>query len=86
MGFWGVINHLEMRTKRYMLTTGERLAHSYSVYDSFDCLADWASRTILTPAEDGKAASWFHPLPTSPGVVVCALRERGGSDPRAGLL
>jgi ubiquinone/menaquinone biosynthesis C-methylase UbiE len=85
-GLWGVVTYLKTGGKGYMLTPGDGLAYSYSVYDSFDRLADWASRTVVMPAEDGKAASWFHPLLTSPGVVVCALREKSGSDPRAGLL
>jgi hypothetical protein len=49
-----------------MLISGEGLAYSYGVYDSFDRVADWASRTIVMATEDGNASSWFHPLLTSP--------------------
>lgn len=83
-GLWGVVNYLKTGGKGYMLTPGDGLAYSYSVYDSFDLLADWASRLIVMPAEDCKATSWFHPLLTSAGVIVCALRETGGADRSAG--
>jgi hypothetical protein len=45
------------------------------VYDSFDCLAEWAAHLMLIPAEQHSASSWLHPLLTSSGVIVCALKE-----------
>jgi len=72
---WGAANYVKTRGKGYLLTPGDGLAYSYSVYDSFDCLARWAAHLILIPVEQHSAASWFHPLLTSSGVIVCALKD-----------
>ncbi len=74
-GLWRIANYIKTRGKGYLLTVGDGLAYSYSVYDSFDYIAKWADRLILIPAQPGKAKSWLHPLLNSPGVMVCALKE-----------
>jgi hypothetical protein len=63
--------------KRYRITEGDGLAYSYSVYDSFEQVSQWADRVILVPlpSDDSKATSWFHPLLNSGGVLLCAFRE-----------
>lgn len=71
---WGAVNYVKTLGKGYMITPGDGLAYSYSVYDSFDCLAGWAARLILIPVEPHNAASWFHPLLTSSSIIVCALK------------
>jgi ubiquinone/menaquinone biosynthesis C-methylase UbiE len=73
---WGTFNYLRTYGRGYIITEGDGLSYSYSVYDSFDQLARWADRVILIPAEITKPASWLHPLLTSGSVIVCALRER----------
>ena len=35
-----------------------------------------ADRLIVIPSDKAKPASWVHPLLTSPGVILCAIRER----------
>ncbi|MBZ5539197.1 MAG: class I SAM-dependent methyltransferase [Acidobacteriia bacterium] len=72
---WPFVNFLKTRGRGYQVTPGDGLAYSYSVYDSFDCIAEWADQLILVPAPGSKAGSWLHPLLTSPGVIVCALKE-----------
>jgi ubiquinone/menaquinone biosynthesis C-methylase UbiE len=72
---WRTVNFLKTRGKGFMITEGDGLAYSYSVYDSFELIADWASRVILIPADTAKPKSWLHPLLTSGGVIVCALKE-----------
>lgn len=74
-GLWHSFNFLKTFGKGYALTTGDGLAYSYSVYDSFDELARWADRLILIPNDGAKVRSWLHPLLTSGGVIVCALRD-----------
>lgn len=75
-GLWGLFNYLRTRGKRYMITEGDGLAYSYSVYDSFELVARWADRVILVPTgSGGKASSWFHPLLNSAGVLVCAIKD-----------
>jgi ubiquinone/menaquinone biosynthesis C-methylase UbiE len=74
-GLWGAVHFLKTGRKSYLLTPGDGLANSYSVYDSFDCLARWAGHLMLIPIEQHNAASWFQPLLTSSTVIVCVLKE-----------
>jgi len=72
---WGVFNYLRTSGKGYQITDGDGLAYSYSIYDSFEVISEWADRIILIPGAGERATSWFHPLLNSGGVLVCALRE-----------
>jgi ubiquinone/menaquinone biosynthesis C-methylase UbiE len=73
---WNLYTYLRTRGKGYMITEGDGLAYSYSVYDSFELVARWADRVILVPSEPkGKANSWFHPLLNSAGVLMCAIKD-----------
>jgi hypothetical protein len=74
---WKLVNCMMTRGKCYLLTSGDGLAYSYSVYDSFDCIAEWADQLIVIPAVPCKATTWIHPLLTAGGVVVCALKKIG---------
>jgi len=75
IGVWPVYDWVRTRGKRYRILDGDGLCYSYSVYDSYDLLASWADRLILTPADPDKAGSWLHPLLTSRGVFACAIKE-----------
>jgi ubiquinone/menaquinone biosynthesis C-methylase UbiE len=81
-GLWRAYNWLRTGGKGYLITEGDGLAYSYSVYDSLELLAEWADRVILIPSEAGTKASWFHPLLTSAGVIVCAIRNSGKKSER----
>jgi ubiquinone/menaquinone biosynthesis C-methylase UbiE len=72
---WRLVNYLKTRGKGYLVTEGDGLAYSYSVYDSFGYLTQWADRILLIPGETGKVESWFHPLLTAGTVIVCAMKE-----------
>jgi ubiquinone/menaquinone biosynthesis C-methylase UbiE len=74
-GLWGIYNYLRTGGKGYRITEGDGLAYSYSVYDSFELVARWADRVILIPCDRSKEMSWLHPLLTSGGVLVCAIKE-----------
>jgi ubiquinone/menaquinone biosynthesis C-methylase UbiE len=74
-GLWKVVNYLKTRGKGYELTEGDGLAYSYSVYDSFELLASSAEQLIIIPSEPCVPTSWFHPLLTAPGIVVCAMKK-----------
>ncbi len=74
---WGIFNYLRTSGTGYLISEGDGLAYSYSVYDSFQEIARWADRMILIPGGNEKVSSWLHPLLTSGGVIVCALREKG---------
>lgn len=73
---WNSFNFLRTGGKRYMLTEGDGLAYSYSVFDSYDLVADWADRIVLVPSSGGRSSSWLHPLLNSSGVYLFAFREK----------
>jgi len=73
-GLWNTFNYLRTRGKGYRFTEGDGVAYSYSVYDSFQEVANWADRVFLIPNSSEKHKSWFHPLFTSGGVIICGLR------------
>jgi ubiquinone/menaquinone biosynthesis C-methylase UbiE len=72
---WGAFNYLWTGGKGYSITEGDGLAYSYSVYDSMEPIARWANRVILIPTTGPQSASWYHPLLTSSGILVCALKD-----------
>ena len=74
-GLWKIVNYLKTGGKGYLLTEGDGLAYSYSVYDSFDLLADWAEQLIVIPSDPCEANSWFHPLLTASGILACAIKK-----------
>ena len=80
-GLWGIFNYIRTSGKGYLFTEGDGLAYSYSVYDSFQQMAGWADRLILLPSGAQKVKSWIHPLLTSSGVIVCALRDEKPATP-----
>jgi ubiquinone/menaquinone biosynthesis C-methylase UbiE len=73
---WPMYTYLRTGGKGYMITEGDGLFYSYSVYDSYELIAEWADRIIPIPCAAGAATSWFHPLLTSTAVALCAIRER----------
>ena len=75
MRLWGVVNFLKTGGRGYLVSPGDGVAYSYSVYDSFSHIAKWADRIILIPGEGSKPRSWFHPLLTTGTVLVCGLKE-----------
>jgi hypothetical protein len=72
---WPLANYIKTRGRGYVITPGDGLAYSYSVFDSCDLLAQWASRLILVPTHPPTARSWAHPLLTAGQVLVCAIRD-----------
>lgn len=74
-GLWPLVNFAKTGGKGYLFTEGDGIAYSYSAYDSFDQIANWADRLMVIPSDAGKADSWLHPLLTASGVLVCAVKE-----------
>jgi ubiquinone/menaquinone biosynthesis C-methylase UbiE len=73
---WGAFDYLRTSGKGYRITEGDGLAYSYSVYDSFNQIAQWADRIFVIPTDKTKSASWLHPLLTSGTVILCGIRDR----------
>jgi hypothetical protein len=72
---WGAYNYLRTSGKGYRITEGDGVAYSYSVYDSFELISQWADKIIFYSSVDKKARSWAHPLLNSGAVLLCALKE-----------
>jgi SAM-dependent methyltransferase len=72
---WPLANYIKTRGRGYVITPGDGLAYSYSVFDSYDLLAQWASRLIFVPTHAATARSWAHPLLTAGQVLACAIRD-----------
>jgi ubiquinone/menaquinone biosynthesis C-methylase UbiE len=72
---WNLINFMKTRGKMYADTQGDGIVFSYSVFDSYDTLAQWADKIYLIPTSNEKSKSWFHPLLTSTHVLLCALKK-----------
>lgn len=74
-GLWRPFNFIKTRGKGYTILEGDGLTYSYSVYDSYRQLAEWATKIILIPTSPQTTASWSQPLLTSAHVLLCAFRE-----------
>lgn len=74
-GLWHAFNFVRTRGKRYQISQGDGLFYSYSVYDSYDLMASWADRLLVLPSGTAHSLSWFHPLLTTEGVALVAIRD-----------
>jgi ubiquinone/menaquinone biosynthesis C-methylase UbiE len=50
VGLWHAFDFLRTRGKRYQISEGDGLFYSYSVYDSYDQVAHWATRILFLPS------------------------------------
>lgn len=74
-GLWSVAYRIKTRGKGFTVGKRDGVVYSYSVFDSYDQLVDWADRIILVPLGPITGKSVFHPLFTSGNVLLCALRD-----------
>ena len=72
---WDAARYLQTGGNMYAVSEGDGLAYSYSVFDSYELLANWAQSIVLFPTKvDISVKSWLHPLLTAPHVLLCALK------------
>ncbi len=76
MGLWKAADWIRTKGKGYMVSEGDGVFYSYSVYDSLHILRNWADELMLmgTGAQNNPG-EWLHPLLTSAGVLACALKK-----------
>lgn len=72
---WTAFDFVRTRGQWYQISEGDGLFYSYSVYDNYHLLAEWADQILIFPASDTTSRSWFHPLLTAPGVILIAIRD-----------
>jgi SAM-dependent methyltransferase len=75
VGLWPCFNFVRTRGKRYQISEGDGLFYSYSVYDSYDQVAQWATRILILPSGPSRSRSWFSPLLTAEGIFLIAIHE-----------
>jgi SAM-dependent methyltransferase len=68
---WDAALYVKTRGRGYMLSDDDGLAYSYSVFDSYDVLDEWADEILVIPT----LGSWRFPLLTADHVLLCALRH-----------
>jgi ubiquinone/menaquinone biosynthesis C-methylase UbiE len=69
---WKLAFRVRRLGRNYVLSEGDGIAYSYSVYDSVSQIAEWADWLDMTGLDAGPTDSWFHPLLTSPTVLLSA--------------
>lgn len=74
-GFWPIVNWVRTAGKNYMISEGDGLFYSYSVYDSLKLLAPWAKQIYLIPTRDEGVKGWLHPLLTASHVLLVAVKK-----------
>jgi len=81
-GLWGTARYIQTRGKGYTISDDDGVGYSYSVYDSYAQLAEWADTMWCLPTRTDRCRkSWMHPLLTSSHVLLCAMRNSAGCAP-----
>jgi hypothetical protein len=52
------------------------VAPSYSVYDNYHQIQQWADNIYRFPIGENRSSSWFHPLLNSGSVLLIAVRKK----------
>lgn len=78
MRLWRPAYFLAKGGKNYDCSDCDGIAFSYSVYDSFDLIYDWADSVIAIPTkvEGRRRRSWVHPLMTSSHVLLAGTKGK----------
>ena len=71
----GMANWVKTGGKGYTFSEGDGVAYSYSVFDSYGTVSEWAERIILIPTMKLEQRSWLHPLLTSDHILLCGIRN-----------
>ena len=74
-GLWPLAWFIATRGRGYGVSEGDGIFYSYSVYDSFGALSQWADRIFLVPTSGTTQSSWLHPLLTSNHAMLAAVKE-----------
>lgn len=74
LGLWPTVDRLKTRGRGYRVSEGDGISYSYSVYDSYDLIDEWADEIVALPG--GHAGrGWFSPVLTNASVVLCGLKR-----------
>jgi hypothetical protein len=73
-GLWPSLTHVRTRGRGYLLSEGDGVSYSYSVYDSLPTLSAWGDRAFVIPTGRCTAPARDPRLASSHGLLA-ALRE-----------
>lgn len=76
---WSAFDFLRTRGKGYQVSEGDGVFYSYSVYDNYEQIRQWAESIYLFPIGETRSWTWFHPLLTSSKVLLIAVRKKPAS-------
>jgi len=81
MGLWRAFTLVRTRGRGYMVSNGDGLFYSYSVYDNLEQISRWADRLVVVPVgrtSKSDFSSWLGTILTSETVLLCAFRDPPG--------
>jgi SAM-dependent methyltransferase len=76
---WNVFDFLRTRGRGYQVSAGDGVFYSYSVYDNFKQIRQWADTVDLFAIGETRSSNWLHPLLTSSKVLLIAVRKTPAS-------
>jgi len=71
---WKLAFRVRRLGRNYVVSVDDGIAYSYSVYDSIPQVSEWAEWLEVAGLDSKPTGSWFHPLLTSPTVLLSAGR------------
>jgi SAM-dependent methyltransferase len=75
LGLWGAVDRLKTRGRGYRISEGDGISYSYSVYDSYKQIAEWADRVFIIPTVPANSKTWLHPLLSANHALLVAVRD-----------
>jgi ubiquinone/menaquinone biosynthesis C-methylase UbiE len=76
LGLWRAVKNLQTRGRGYLISEGDGISYSYSVYFQYRLLAEWAQHILIMPLDIDTAATRLDlPVFTGATVLLCAIRD-----------
>lgn len=73
---WELVKFIQTRGRGYVISEGDGLAYSYSIYFQYDRLKNWADKVFAIPVSQRyRSIGAWSPVLAADGVLLCAFRE-----------
>jgi len=76
LNLWNTFDFLRTGGKRYQVSEGDGIFYSYSVYDNFKQIHQWAESVELFPVGESRSSGWLRPWLNSGIVLLIAVRKK----------
>ena len=77
---WDVVNFIKTRGKGYLISEGDGLAYSYSVFDSYKIISNWADKIFVIPTKNLGIDKRLTPILGSGHILLCGIKEHDLKD------